>query len=52
MHFKAAEPARQPTFATEKTDRGREDGWTAGDLKTVEKEIATQVECVNDTRAR
>lgn len=26
MHFKAAEPARQPTFATEKTDRGREGG--------------------------
>jgi len=26
MHFKATEPARQPTFATEKTDRGREDG--------------------------
>ena len=47
MHFKAAEPARQPTLASEKTDRGRE-----GDLKTVEKVIAAQVECVNDTRAR
>ncbi len=29
MHFKATEPARQPTFATEKNDRKREAG-TAG----------------------
>ena len=29
MHFKATEPARQPTFATEKNDRKREGG-TAG----------------------
>ena len=28
MHFKATEPARQPTFATEKNDRKRE-GWNS-----------------------